>query len=389
MGLNQFLNDFLTARAQRTNPAVAAQMKIDNQRAYDKEQALRTSSHAGSIYDELIASTQDAEQKSIYGRNKSMMESGDATLINTLLTKLMPDMQKSSMNNLGNRQTQSMKDKTNITMQGMRDLVSKLNNQRSNATSRSNNANTVSGAMRRARMRERNRTKSVGYDRFSGMSPEEKQLYSDFKAAGKGPGININTGDQVDPKQGKKLTSEELDYFGINGNWIFNKGIPTPLKSSTTTVNQDKAAGFSNRMDDASRNLKELESTNVDPTSWSKYAGDKLPRGIGGWVQSDDEQRLSQAQGDWILANVRDESGAQIPVSELEQQMSIYFESPGDKQGVIDQKRRSRDVLEKNMRDKSGARGGALQPGHTMRSPVNGRLMRVSEDGTKWEFADE
>lgn len=78
----------------------------------------------------------------------------------------------------------------------------------------------------------------------------------------------------------------------------------------------------------------------------------KLP---GGNSMVSDEFRLySQAQDDWISANLRKESGAVIGVEEMVKEREKYFPQPGDKAADVKQKYLSRRAAEAGMKVASG-----------------------------------
>jgi hypothetical protein len=59
---------------------------------------------------------------------------------------------------------------------------------------------------------------------------------------------------------------------------------------------------------------------------------------------SDDQQRVEQAQRDFVNAVLRQESGAVISDSEFANAKRQYFPQPGDAKEVIEQKRRNRQT---------------------------------------------
>jgi hypothetical protein len=74
---------------------------------------------------------------------------------------------------------------------------------------------------------------------------------------------------------------------------------------------------------------------------------------------SEGQQRLLQAQRDWVRAKLRKESGAEIPPAEMMAEMRTYFPQPGDGQKTIAQKRAARARAMTQMEIMSGAEPGA------------------------------
>jgi len=78
----------------------------------------------------------------------------------------------------------------------------------------------------------------------------------------------------------------------------------------------------------------------------------KLPAGNS--MVSDEYRLYSQAQDDWISANLRKESGAVIGVEEMVKEREKYFPQPGDKAADVKQKYLSRRAAEAGMKVASG-----------------------------------
>ena len=122
---------------------------------------------------------------------------------------------------------------------------------------------------------------------------------------------------------------------------------------------QSKSAGFYNRMMDANKEIDNIFSgpdgkqgtsddlKSEDVYNWKEFGLSKIP---GGNVMNSDEfQRVQQAQANWVTANLRLESGAAIPPEEQAAEFRKYFPVFGDSDAVIAQKARARKQVEKNM----------------------------------------
>lgn len=143
-------------------------------------------------------------------------------------------------------------------------------------------------------------------------------------------------------------------------------GQPLKGKAADRSLNetQAKANLFGTRMHESNRILSTLEDEGVTNSGLIKNAlqgavgltpfiGDKLsdaagsvmntvPGVLGGPNAS--QQRVDQAQRDFINAALRRESGAAIADSEFANAKRQYFPQPGDSKEVIAQKRRNREL---------------------------------------------
>jgi len=160
---------------------------------------------------------------------------------------------------------------------------------------------------------------------------------------------------------------------------------PQQLKGtgSKPTEGQAAAVGFTQRMENTSQIMADLEAKNKYPGYVSRMAegvpiiGETIQR----WVQSPEEQQYYQAARDWIRAKLRKESGAAIGEKEMEQEYSTYFPLPGDTPQVIVQKREARRVATEAMRQSAGEFYKPYTPETTKPkykyNPVTGKLEKV------------
>ncbi len=104
------------------------------------------------------------------------------------------------------------------------------------------------------------------------------------------------------------------------------------------TASQAQALGFGERLLESSLVIDEVGSDFTGTAS--KFAG-LLPNTL----KSADRQRFDQAQRNFINAVLRRESGAAISPDEFDNARLQYFPQPGDKQEVLIQKKRNRDMV--------------------------------------------
>lgn len=128
-----------------------------------------------------------------------------------------------------------------------------------------------------------------------------------------------------------------------------NDGSPTLAKGLNDA--QSKALLFGSRARDAAAIMAELEAAGTFTPSIVKQAVAKTPV-VGGLLEmgankvtaSAPEQKLEQAQRDFVNAVLRRESGAVISESEFENARRQYFPAIGDTPDVIQQKAQARQI---------------------------------------------
>jgi hypothetical protein len=156
------------------------------------------------------------------------------------------------------------------------------------------------------------------------------------------------------------LVQVEIDDPSKPGNKILRyvpqsqaAGMSPPTKATADkplTEFQGKAVMFGSRAAQSDKVLRELE-TNVNTVSLAaKQAAGNVPLlgGIlgaaGNVMLSDNQQRVEQAQRDFVNAILRQESGAVISDQEFNNAKKQYFPQPGDSRAVIEQKRKNREI---------------------------------------------
>lgn len=116
---------------------------------------------------------------------------------------------------------------------------------------------------------------------------------------------------------------------------------------------QGKAALYGTRAATSDKILANLEDK-ISTTGLS--AAQKLGT-AGNFLMSSEQQRVSQAQRDFVNAVLRQESGAVISDAEFENAKKQYFPAPGDDKTTIDQKRANRRMAIAGFKRMSGPRG--------------------------------
>lgn len=135
---------------------------------------------------------------------------------------------------------------------------------------------------------------------------------------------------------------------------------PTPLrgKGSALTEAQAKAVGFAARAKEADQILN---TTTFKPLAVATKQGLESVYGIGGGLgmvanqmMSPNDQKVDQAQRNFVNAVLRQESGAAISEAEFENARRQYFPQPGDSKAVIKQKADNRQTVIKSLETVAG-----------------------------------
>lgn len=116
------------------------------------------------------------------------------------------------------------------------------------------------------------------------------------------------------------------------------------------TESQGKAAGFGVRANDADSIIRDIGgSGDVQPGLIKRtaeavpFVGDALGT-LTNWTQSEPQQKVEQAQRNFINAVLRRESGAVISPEEFDNARKQYFPQPGDEKGTVAQKQANRQA---------------------------------------------
>jgi len=155
--------------------------------------------------------------------------------------------------------------------------------------------------------------------------------------------------------------------------------IPTGSSVNITNIppmneNQANAAGFADRIVNA---LPVLDSTS--PGRGARIL-ENAPLSMGNEFLSGGAQQFFQAERDFINSVLRRESGAVISEEEFVNARRQYIPQPGDKQEVLDQKRKNRQTV---LRSMGRAAGPAYQSAPTVAptaptAPTSGKARRTA-----------
>jgi len=137
------------------------------------------------------------------------------------------------------------------------------------------------------------------------------------------------------------------------------------LEGKKPTEAEQKAAGFSQRMELSNQLINDLEGKLIAkgedpnvmfPTATSQAIG-SIPF-VGDYARtkftSSEQQQYRQAQENWVRANLRKESGAVIGAEEMNAEIKTYFPQPGESTQTIAQKQLARQVTQEAMKTAAG-----------------------------------
>ena len=126
-----------------------------------------------------------------------------------------------------------------------------------------------------------------------------------------------------------------------------------------------KKAAYAVTMDEATLTINNIESKSDLSTFMSEITGivgayDDYLKGSSvesPWMRNlmtEDFRRYDAASRAWVMAHLRDVSGAAVPAEEVYNGQLTFFPVVGDEQPEIDDKRRARRVLQVAMREAGG-----------------------------------
>ncbi|MGY5793666.1 hypothetical protein ACXHXM_25990 len=115
-----------------------------------------------------------------------------------------------------------------------------------------------------------------------------------------------------------------------------------PLTSPKVTIDESKAAGFADRMNEAEAIIQKFGAAGANVKDQFVSDNDWIPDQAENWMLSNDFQNFGQARRNFINAQLRRESGAVIGPEEFTNARKQYFPEPGDNDEVLKQKAQNR-----------------------------------------------
>lgn len=125
----------------------------------------------------------------------------------------------------------------------------------------------------------------------------------------------------------------------------------TRVNREKPTDVQNTSAGFARRMEQAEKDLSELEGKGFNRSSLKNSV---LALDPTGFLEPEDLKRQKQAELNFLSAVLRKESGAAIGKDEIRKGELQYFPRGGDTPAVIEQKRRNRQQAQESIKASAG-----------------------------------
>jgi hypothetical protein len=122
-------------------------------------------------------------------------------------------------------------------------------------------------------------------------------------------------------------------------------------------TSQRESAAFANRMVAANSILNAIEESGFNPVNAKDIAIENapfIPKLFEGFLTSPKYKQYEQAKRNYLLAQLRDESGAAIAEHEVESLSMIYFPVVGDDPATIAQKKETRKKGVESMKIQAG-----------------------------------
>lgn len=171
-------------------------------------------------------------------------------------------------------------------------------------------------------------------------------------------------------------------------------GKPLAGKQVALTESQGNAALFGARAMEAEKVINDIGSDYNVSGLGAKKSAENIPLigGIAGaagnLLLSDNQQKVDQAQRDFINAVLRKESGASIGKDEFTNAQRQYFPQTGDSQAVLEQKAANRKTAIQGLNVMAGPGAAQMQnaaskkEGGVLKVDANGNKAIVYPDGT-------
>lgn len=155
------------------------------------------------------------------------------------------------------------------------------------------------------------------------------------------------------------LTAEEKSQLGLPEEGVFQRDRSgkitqvsgTQPRQEKFTEGQRSAAAFSYRTQQASNELRQLESQGIRTPSAQVLLGDGT---LNTAIRSQTDRQFMQAARNWLAPILRKDTGAAVTDTEMVYYMDIYIPRPGDGPEVLAQKARARADAERALRAQAG-----------------------------------
>lgn len=167
----------------------------------------------------------------------------------------------------------------------------------------------------------------------------------------------VSAGQPQAREQVRLLSEDEKRALGLPAGGAYQQGADGRISAiggsnERFTQDQRQAAGFTFRLQNATRTLDRLASQGITRPSPQILLGDGT---INRNIRSESDRRFLQAAKEWLAPVLRRDTGAAVTDGELITYGDIYIPMPTDSPAVIAQKAEARRVAEQALRGQAGA----------------------------------
>ncbi len=189
--------------------------------------------------------------------------------------------------------------------------------------------------------------------------------------------INTKTGkfDAQNPPQGMVIT-QGPDGFSLE------QGPGVGSGGGKKTEGNLASEGYLGRMKGAEKVFEELAEAGT--TSIGLIDKQTVGTDFEPYKLSVPEQRLLQAQRDWVRAKLRKESGAVIGPEEMAEEIRTYFPQPGEGSEIAKQKKESRRMAEEQLRITAALPAEAAGSGSPPETPAPAGSVNFEDAWSKY-----
>lgn len=205
-------------------------------------------------------------------------------------------------------------------------------------------------------------TETNQFEQLPGAKMATENWSAPYKVGGEYLQRNSNTGEirkAYGTSEGDKAPSGYVWSTDASGQKTLSAIPGGPAdKALNPTESQSNAYLYSNRMQEADKIITDLEGK-YDPFSINIKTSGKtglIPGGqdVANYFLSENDQKVEQAQRNFINAVLRRESGAVISPAEFENANTQYFAQPNDKPGMLKQKAENRKTAIEGLKQAAG-----------------------------------
>lgn len=171
--------------------------------------------------------------------------------------------------------------------------------------------------------------------------PEEVIMNNGFLAGVASGATKLTFNEELKIAQAAPQMMEYYNYAKMMG----TQKTESTASQKPFTMDQTNSVDYASRLKDSGAIITELTNATMAGGTVNAMWQSNIP----GWLKTDEWRQIDQAKRNFITAKLRKESGAAISTEEFVTADLQYFPQPGDDAQTIENKRRLRDMVTKNM----------------------------------------